>query len=85
MAARGVFCARGGEGKREGQGAWGELRGPQDGRTDGRTLLFVGFFCQSHNSQIYFVCDEQMAPGHRTQATLPAHAMRTADIDGEAL
>lgn len=50
------------------------------GRTDRRTDGHC--FCQSWNSQIYFISNEQMAPKQRT---LPTHATHTADIDGEAL
>lgn len=80
MMARGS-CAHVGEGKR-GKDMEGIENRRTDRQTDGRCCLF---FCQSQNSQIYFICNEQMAPEHRTQTTLPTHAMYTADIDGEAL
>lgn len=64
-----------------------ENRRRMDRQRDGRVLscFFLFFFWPSRNSQIYFICNEQMAPEQRTETMLPTHATCTADIDVAAL
>lgn len=53
------------------------------GRTDRQAEAVLFLFAS--RGQIYFICNEQMAPKQRTEKALPTHAMHTADINGEAL